>query len=165
MEWLKQWLIGVTAAAMLNAVAESLMPRGMVRQIGKLTGGLVLLFAILRPICRAEEWTIAEAFAPYISDVSAYGAVPEVDDDMLIKSVIEEECGAYIQNKALEAGIECRADVRCGTQTNGYPYPTEATVKGVLTADQIEWLTELIERELDIPKEAQRYETESGETT
>ena len=41
MELLRAWLTGVTAAAILCALADSLMPPGPVRKAGKLAGGLV----------------------------------------------------------------------------------------------------------------------------
>ena len=41
MELLRQWLVGVTCAAMIIALADSLTPSGTVRKVGKLVGGLV----------------------------------------------------------------------------------------------------------------------------
>ena len=43
------WLTGVTAAAILCALAERLMPEGAVRRVGKLALSLVMLFAMVRP--------------------------------------------------------------------------------------------------------------------
>ena len=45
--WIKAWLLGITAAALLVAAAQSLMPGGAVRRVGRLTGGLVLLLALM----------------------------------------------------------------------------------------------------------------------
>ena len=45
-ELLRVWLIGVTAAAILCALANSLMPQGPVRKVGKLALGLVMLAAL-----------------------------------------------------------------------------------------------------------------------
>ena len=50
MELLRQWLVGVTCAAMIIALADSLTPPGTVRKVGKLVGGLVLLLAVLQPV-------------------------------------------------------------------------------------------------------------------
>ena len=163
MEWLKQWLIGITAAAMLNAIAQSLMPKGAVRQVGRLTGGLVLLFAMLSPIYQLEDNSVAGAFAPYWADIARYEAAGGTDEDPFLKSIIEEQCSAYIQDKALQAGIECHAEVMCTSQTEGYPYPTKVRVTGSIDRKQRQWLEQLIETQLAIPKQAQSYETESGE--
>ena len=50
MELVKQWLLGITGAAVLAALAEGIMPEGGIRQVGKLTCGLLLLSAVLRPL-------------------------------------------------------------------------------------------------------------------
>ena len=47
---LRDWLLGVTAAALLAALAQSLMPPGPVKKAGGLVCGLVLLWAVLSPL-------------------------------------------------------------------------------------------------------------------
>ena len=61
--WIQRWLMGVTAASVLAAAAESLMPPGTIRRLGKLTGGLVLLLAVLSPIGQIDEDALARALA------------------------------------------------------------------------------------------------------
>ena len=39
LELIRQWLVGITCAAMVVALAEGLTPPGTIRKIGKLTGG------------------------------------------------------------------------------------------------------------------------------
>lgn len=48
------WLTGVTAAAILCALANSLMPDGPVRRVGRLACGLAVLAAVLGPVLRLE---------------------------------------------------------------------------------------------------------------
>ena len=55
MELLRQWLTGVTCAAIIVALADSLMAGGTVRRIGRLAGGLLLLAAA--PPRRRRGWT------------------------------------------------------------------------------------------------------------
>ncbi len=47
---LREWLTGLIAAAMLVAVADSLISDGAVRKIAGFTGGLVLLVVLVRPV-------------------------------------------------------------------------------------------------------------------
>ena len=49
MELVGNWLTGVTAAAILCALANSLMPDGPVRRVGRLACGLAVLAAVLGP--------------------------------------------------------------------------------------------------------------------
>ena len=164
MEWFRQWLIGITTAAMLNALAKSLMPKGVVQQIGRLTGGLVLLLAILHPIYQLDEGMMEAVFSPYIGQIEAHAEIPESENFSFMKTIIEEECGAYIQDKAKEQGMECRAAVTCSAEEDEYPYPKTVLVSGALNESQRSWLEEMIETDLGIPKQAQRYRAESGET-
>ncbi len=39
LELIRHWLVGITCAAMLVALAESLIPAGSIRRIARLTGG------------------------------------------------------------------------------------------------------------------------------
>ena len=162
MEWFRQWLIGITVAAMLNAAAKNLMPKGGVRKIGGLTGGLVVLLAVLQPVYQLEESRLSEAFSPYISWKSDATAVA-VNTDSLMKDIIESECSAYIQDKAKELGLVCRVTVICTDKMEGYPYPQYALIEGALKAEEREALSELLVQTLDIAEENQTYCTESGE--
>lgn len=163
MEWVRQWLLGVTAAAMLNALAQSMMPKGSVQRIGTLTGGLVLLLAVLQPIGGLDAGALREAFSPYLRDAELYGKVPETGQASFLKSIIEEECAAYIQDKAGEMGIECRVTVVCGGETGEYPYPEAVLVRGVADEERRARLTALIENDLGVAAEKQSYRTEGGE--
>ena len=60
MALLGSWLTGVTAAAILCALADRLMPEGPVRRAGKLALGLVMLAAVLRPLLQLEAVSPAE---------------------------------------------------------------------------------------------------------
>ena len=51
MDLVGNWLTGVTAAAILCALANSLMPDGPVRRVGRLACGLAVLAAVLGPVC------------------------------------------------------------------------------------------------------------------
>lgn len=162
MEWLRSWLIGITSAAMLNAVASALMPKGAVRQIGKLTGGLILLLAVLQPLYQWEREEIAAAFRPYMEEGESYEAYDKKTGFELMKDIIETECAAYLQNKAKELGIECRIRVACGEEGK-YPQPEQVYIYGQLKDDQRFRLAQVIQTELAIPEQAQVYLTESGE--
>ena len=162
MEWFRQWLIGITVAAMLNAAAKNLMPKGVVRQIGGLTGGLVVLLAMLQPVYRLEESRLSEVFSPYI-DTQTHTTAMAVNTYSLMKDIIESECSAYIQDKAKELGLICRVTVICTDKTEGYPYPQYALIEGNLKAEEKATLSEMLVQTLDIAPENQTYRTESGE--
>ena len=58
---MSEWLTGITAAAMLTAVARYLMPQGAVQQVGSLVCGMLLLWAVLKPLpflTTARLWNV-----------------------------------------------------------------------------------------------------------
>ena len=100
MELLRQWLVGVTCAAMIIALADSLTPSGTVRKVGKLVGGLVLLLAVLQPVLTFDYSAMAIAATDYQAAFGAYDLELEETNLDLMKTIIAERTGAYILDKA-----------------------------------------------------------------
>ena len=154
LELIRHWLVGITCAAMLVALAESLIPAGSIRRIARLTGGLVLLAAILNPLLKLDTTALTE----YKLELSAYSADLEEENEILMKDIIEEQSGAYIQDKAAALGIDCQVTVEADGEEE-WPIPQSVTVMGSLTAEQQEALERTIEEDFAILAERQRYES------
>ena len=162
MELIRNWLVGMTCAAMVVALAESLTPQGTVRKIGRLTGGLVLLLAIIQPVVKLDEGALANALAQYRTGLSVYDGALEEENETLMKGIIAEQSGAYILDKAASLGITCTVEVETEPGEEGdYPVPHSVTVRGDLTAGERETLERQITADFAIPAERQYYE--SGE--
>ena len=153
LELIRHWLVGITCAAMLVALAESLIPAGSIRRIARLTGGLVLLAAILNPLLKLDTTALTRALTEYKLELSAYSADLEEENEILMKDIIEEQSGAYIQDKAAALGIDCQVTVEADGEEES------VTVMGSLTAEQQEALERTIEEDFAIPAERQRYES------
>ena len=151
-------VLGITCAAMLVALAESLIPAGSIRRIARLTGGLVLLAAILNPLLKLDTTALTRALTEYKLELSAYSADLEEENEILMKDIIEEQSGAYIQDKAAALGIDCQVTVEADGEEE-WPIPQSVTVMGSLTAEQQEALERTIEEDFAIPAERQRYES------
>lgn len=162
-ELIRTWLVGVTCAAMIVALAESLSPSGTVKKIGRLTGGLVLLLAILQPMWQIDPQDLAGILTEYRVEAMASGTVLDTRNTELMKTLIEEQTAAYILDKAAAMGIECHVMVTTVTGEGAYPIPDTVTVTGDLTEDQRHALIRQIEADLAIPAERQRYEREEVE--
>lgn len=54
MAFLRQWLLGVVSCAFLVSLLDQLTPEGSVRKLARFSGGLVLIFCMLRPLGTAE---------------------------------------------------------------------------------------------------------------
>ena len=154
---LGEWLLSVTAAAILCALAQGLIPSGPVRRVGRLTAGLVMAAALLAPLASLrgmdpERWL--ENWQPQ----EEMGALEEQRDETM-KTIIEEECGAYIVDKAAALGADCRVQVVCAPEGEGVFLPWQVTVTGDLSAEQRARLTDQIQEDLGVPPERQQYET------
>ncbi|NLF34974.1 MAG: stage III sporulation protein AF [Clostridiales bacterium] len=156
------WLAGVTAVAILIAVADSLMPGGTVKKISRLTAGLVFLAAVLRPLGGIDQADMARVLSEYRNDLGGY-APEEVNlkNIQVMKIIIADKTGAYIVDKAAAMGVSCTAEVICAAGEGEIPYPTGVAIQGDFTAAQQAELTRRIETDLAIPAAEQHYE--SGE--
>lgn len=93
MELLRQWLVGITCAAMIVALADSLTPSGTVRKIGRMAGGLLLLVAVVQPILHVD-FSVLAASAVQIELESTQNELEKTDLE-LMKTIIGEKTGAY----------------------------------------------------------------------
>lgn len=160
MEIIRNWLVGITCAAIIIAVADSLTPSGTVKKLGRLTGGLVLMLAVVKPLATLDYSAMAAALAEY-----RWGREESVQAGSglggdLMKGIIEERTGAYILDKAAELNIPCtEVEVLCQTEENGLPYPARVTIWGVQSQTDQAALARAIEGELAIPAQQQVFES------
>ena len=130
MELLRAWLTGITAAAILCALANSLMPEGAVRRVGKLACGLLMLSAVLRPLVEVEALSPGDLLKDYQARTAVQAQTLEEERNAALKSVIEQEFAAYIVDKAAQMGAACTAQVTCQLGEDGVFLPRSATVQG-----------------------------------
>ena len=159
MEWLGNWPIGVTAAALLCALADSLMPEGSVRRVGRLALGLVMLAAVLRPLVQIEAVSPAELWSDYQAQTAQEQQRLEEERDQTMKTIIEREFAAYIVDKAAQMGVECTAQVTCELEENGVFLPQSAVLQGTFSSEQREEMAGVLEEELGIAREQQIIQT------
>lgn len=159
MEWLGGWLTGVTAAAILCALAERLMPEGAVRRVGKLALGLVMLFAMVRPLVQIPVESPADLFSEYQAQTAAQAQELEQGRDEAMKAIIEQEFAAYIVDKADQMGVVCTARVACQAGEDGVFLPQSAQVVGNFSPQQRETLAQMLEGELGLPRDRQTIQT------
>ncbi len=128
MEWLRSWLLSITCAAMIAAIADALCPKGFPRTLTRMAGGLLLLLAALGPIRSLD----GDALAQSVAQLGTWNAQAETgEQEELIKSIIAQETAAYISDKAAALGIqEARVEVRCRLTEDGFPAPESVEVRG-----------------------------------
>ncbi|MPN02192.1 hypothetical protein SDC9_149406 [bioreactor metagenome] len=157
---LRNWVIGVTCAAFLIAAADCITPSGAVKKLGRLTGGLVLLLAMISPLMGLDYETLSIAMTESRGTLSGYS---QTDADKLsadlMKTIIAEQTGAYILDKATVLGAQCAVQVDCSVSKDNIPYPAAVTVVGTLSDSQRRALSQAIEADLAIPLAMQTFES------
>lgn len=151
MEVLRTWIIGVTVSAMVLAAAQALMPEGPIKRVGRLTGGLILVLALLHPLVSLEY-----ADLPDLRSELTEGT--KRGEETAMKSIIEQELAAYIVDKGVALGAEVTAAVTCVPDENGVPIPQKAVVTGSLAPNQRDALSALVKNDLGIPIEGQFFQ-------
>lgn len=161
-ELLRSWLLSITVTALIAAVADRLTPDGAVKKVGKMAGGLLMLFSFLQPITSLDNDMLSSILSQYRFQTKEYIASVETGNIQLMKYIIEEETSAYIQDKAKELDLICETEVKCRVNDENIPYPVSVTVFGDLTDEEKLLLSRMIESELAIDAENQCYERENG---
>ena len=160
MEFLKSWLLGVTAAALAVSLAQALTPEGTVKKVGKLVCGLVLLLAVVRPVAAVDP-------AALIPDWAGPGGLGQTgageSGKEALKILIAQKTGAYIVDKGQSLGCRVtRAAVTVAEDPSGWPVPWSVVITGSWTGEGQEALERTVAEELNIPSERQSYQEEGS---
>lgn len=155
---LKQWILGITCAALVGALAEALAPPGRVKKAGRLAVGLLLLLAVVKPLGGVDCDTLAGTLEEYGTDRGTCEAALEEKSGAVLKTVIEERTNAYISDKAKTLGMDCTAEVTYYYGPDGEVRPETVVVRGGFTEEQQGELSRTLEGELGIPARQQSFE-------
>ena len=156
-ELIRDWLVGITCGAIIVALADGLSPNGTVRKIGRLTGSLVLVLAMIQPVLRIDSRTFAGILTEYRVEAMGTADTLEEENGRLMKDIIADETCAYILDKAEELGVVCQVRVTAWTESGDYPVPDGVEITGDLTQGEQAALPRVIAAELAIPAERQYY--------
>lgn len=152
---MKEWLLGVIAAAVCLSILDAMVPKGAMKGIAKVTGGLAMFLVLLRPWTyldvRDWDWRYQEYQQQIDGQIDLY----RQDYLQQMESIIERETGAYISKKAEQMGIACRVDVEAEVE-NGVPVPASVRIGSQKNNVLADW----IETELGISQTKQYWEGE-----
>lgn len=154
------WLLTILSASILCALADSLMPAGAVKRVGRLVCGLVLLCAILSPLSGLDLGAGRGWLADYFVGLELREAELEEQVEEGMKAIIEEKYAAYIVDKAAELGLTCTARVECRADEAGLYLPQQIQVTGNLAPEETGRLANLIREDLGVSLERQVYKCE-----
>ena len=159
MGFVRAWLLGVTAAALVLALAEALAPEGSVKKVCRMAGGMALLLAAAGPVLGVLDGSaLTQTVEDWRGRSQRREQELEEQNEQFYLAIIEEETAAYVMDKTKKFGFECAVEVTCGYDENGVPCPWEVTARGEWTPERRDRLARLLEEELGVPAQRQRYE-------
>ena len=159
MEAVREWLTSLVLVSLLLSVTQSLIPEGTLRRAASFTGGLILLFALLRPVLGADLRRLELDFGGYQAEIAARQEELTAARTEAMTSIIAERTEAYILDKAGEMGLEVSARVETRAGEDGVPVPWSVELTGLRT----EALASYLETELGIPAERQVWHERNTE--
>lgn len=153
---IRQWLWGVITASICLAVLESLVPKGAIRNIAKISGGFVMFLVVLQPLSNFDyddwDWKFSDYQLEIDSKIDSY----RDDYHHQMESIIANELSAYISKKTEQMGIDCHVKVETETLND---VPAVRYVS--LSVKKNDQLAIWIEEELGIDQSRQYWEGEA----
>lgn len=156
MEGVREYLLSVTAAAMLCGIVSGLTgEKSSLAGLTKLISGLFLCFTVIAPFA---DIRISE-LADYASDILADGEQAAQDGEeysaQALRQIICDETRAYIMDKARTYGVEIEVQVELSR--NDPPVPEGCTITGSISPYVRQQLKKILVNDLDIPEENQTW--------
>ena len=160
---LRSWLLGLTCAALLGSVCQSLTPPGKVKGIVMLCCGALAVMALLAPVTGPDLTQLDLAVAGQYGRQAALTEDLEKVDDALRRGIIEQRCQAYISDKADSCGVTVSSvTVTARWDPAGYWYPARAEIRAEGPEEGIRKLKQALEAELGIPAAEQIWSGDDG---
>lgn len=159
MERLWDYFMGIVAAAMLVAVAQSVLSTPRIRKIAALCGGAVLLLTVLSPLVDVQLGELSFSMEKLEPESAAAFSQMQDERTAQMNAIIKRTTETYILDKAEQIGAVISVEVTLAASEDGYNYPSGVTIAGAVTAHQKQVLTAYLAQELGIPAERQVWKT------
>ncbi len=152
------WLRAVIYTGIVCSVLMMITPAGRVKKVLTILCGIAMCFAVISPLSGIDFTSYSQAMAQNRLDAEKYAGDGTEYSKNLNRTIIEDECRAYILDKANELGAELKTvEVLASWSDNGYWYPTEVKICARLTPQQKQVLTDYIETQLGVGSNEQEW--------
>lgn len=159
-----QWVRSLIFASAFCLLMLVITPEGITKKALRFVCALVCIAAFLGPVSEIDFNSYSEDLTRYSRDAQALTDTALDEREKLNRLYIEDECRAYILDKAKELGIEISAaSVEVAWSTDGFWYPVAAALEASCSQEQKRELERLIEAELGIACDKQSWEVCVGE--
>lgn len=156
MEGIREYLLSVTAAAMLCGIVSALTgEKGSQAGLVKLACGLFLCFTVISPFAKIK----IEDFSDFASEIVSEGELAAREGEnysaQAMRRIISDETRAYIMDKAGTYGAKIQVQVEL--THDDPPVPEACTISGQLSPYVRQQLKKILTNDLGIPEENQTW--------
>lgn len=156
MEGIRQYLIAVSAAAIICGIAKSLADeKTAAGSVIRLIAGLVMTMTVLSPVVELDLRDLPALSGEIIAEASAAAAEGEKMAAAETNIIINEQMEAYILDKAADFGVEL--EVEFYMPDDGSLQPEGVTLRGTVSPYAKSQLRQIISQDLGIAKENQQW--------
>lgn len=155
MDALRSYLLSVTAAALLCSIAHRFLGNKGVGNGARFLTSVFLVLTVLQPLGK-KDLLFLDQFRLELSSASD-AAIAEGKDNSqkAMAQIIKKEAAAYILEKAKELHLSVQVTVE--VSDDPLPVPIGVKISGQTTPYSKIQLQNMIEQQLGIPKENQRW--------
>ena len=156
MEWIRQYLLSVTAAALLCSVIQNLAgKKGTCSAIVKMLCGLFMSVTLFSPLLRQRLPSFSYYFEAMEAEGSSVAEEGWKSAKEAMSGIIKEKTETYILDKASALDVCIQAEVMISDAD--VPYPSHVKIQGPAAPYAKQQLQSWIEATLGIPKENQSW--------
>ena len=158
MDGIREYLISVTAAALLCGILKSLMgEKGNSAALVRLICGIFLALTMIRPLKELNLQDFSLLPTGLLEEARLTSGEGEEYTRQAKEDLIIQQCEAYILDKAqtLEASIQVEIQI----SQEGEPIPAGSIITGNLSPYARNQLSKTLEEDLGIPHEDQKWKT------
>ena len=156
MEGIREYLVSVTAAALLCGIIRSLA--------GEMSGsggllvlicGIFLALTVIRPLKELDLKDISILPADLMAEAQSVSAQGAEYTREASEQIIKQRCEAYVLDKARELEAQIRVEIELSRE--GDPIPVSSRVTGELSPYAKGKLSRILKTDLGIPEEDQQW--------
>lgn len=152
---IRDYVLGIAAAAMICAVTLCFAEEGHTKPLMKLICGLILTFSIVRPVLNICQGNWEELGIDYRKEAEEAAEQGTLQAEKTVRELIKEQLEAYILDKAQAMDLQIQVDVTLSQET--MPVPEAAEIRGSVPPYQKTRLLRILTEELGIRKENIRW--------
>ena len=156
MDSIRQYLISITAAAIICAIAKSFADgKTLNGTMLRLIAGIIMTVTLLSPLVQLDFHAMPELTAGVIHDANAAAAFGEEMATAEITAIINDRLEAYILDKAACLGANLEVQLQMGT--DGSYLPEGIILSGDISPYAKARLQQIIANDIQIAKEKQQW--------